>query len=237
MATEINALLREIHRLRKHLRDIKSEIDNLPRVKKAHLAKVAKQEAALKEMQDQVKHAKSTNNEREVSLKATHTQLQKYERQLNDMKSPKEVEGKQLEIKTAKTHIDELEEQILLGIGEIEEKVARVPAFEEQLKRVRAEFATFEADFKDREARLHDEFKSAGEQLAVADPQIPQAMRPLYDRLIKAHGADTLAMVKEKDRICSNCLTAVTVQSINELHKGMLTSCPSCGRIIYLDHT
>ncbi len=235
MATEINALFREIHRLRKHIREVKSEIENLPRLKKAHQAKVAKQEAALKDAQEQVKKAKSDNHGREVSLKSTEQQLQKYERQLNDMKSPKEVEAKEHEIATAKAHIGELEDQILNGMGEVEVKVAKVPAFEEQVKKAKAEYATFEAEFNEREERLKGEAKLAAEQLALAEPQIPATTRPIYDRLTKAHGADALAQVGRRDRICSNCLTAVTVQAINELTNGNLTCCNSCGRVVYLE--
>jgi predicted nucleic acid-binding Zn-ribbon protein len=235
MASDFNALLRDIHRLRRHIRELKNEVANLPRVKKAHEAKVAKQEKALKDAQDLLKKLKSTNNDREVSLKSTHQQLQKYEKQLNDMTTPKEVAAKQTEIAAAKTHIGELEEQILVGMTEIDDQTPKIPPLEEALKKAKAEFATFESEFKEREERLQREAKLATEELKKQEPLIPAAHRPQYDAIIKAFDADALAGVKERDRVCGNCLTAITVQAITELMKFHFVTCGNCGRMLYLE--
>lgn len=237
MSTDLNSILREVHRLRKHLRDLKNEIDNLPRLKKAHQARVAKQEQALKDAQESVKQVKAANHDREVSLKATHQQLVKYERQLNDMKTPKEVEAMQTEITNAKTHIGELEELILLGLNEIDERVAKLPVVEEQFKKAKNDFAGFDAEMKERAERLQGEYKLAADELKKIEPQVPSTVRPLFDRLVKAHDADALAQVKERDRMCGQCQMAVTAQYINEMIKGQFVCCNNCGRALYLERT
>ena len=238
MATmTLNSVLREIHRLRRHLRDLQNEIDGLPRLKKAHQAKVARQEKVLKDAQDAIKQLKAATNDTEVNLKTTHQRLQKHERQMNDLKSPKEVEAMQTEIANEKVLIVQHEESILAGMTEIDERVGKLPPIEDQLKKAKAEFAAFEAEFKEREARLLGELKLAQQELKKVDVQLPAEVRNHYERLVKAHGPDALAMIKERERSCGNCQNSVTVQNINELKQGRLLSCHTCGRVLYLVET
>ncbi len=232
MTATLNDVLREVHRLRKFLRDLQNEIDGLPRLKKAHEAKLARQEQNLKSAQDAIKHLKAENHEREVSLKSTHQQLQKYEKQMPDMKSPKEIEGKQTEIAAAKAAILQLEEQILASITEIEDASAQIPALEQLVKKAKAEFAAFEADTKERQERLLREKKGAETELKQAEVHLPAIIQTAYQRLVAAHGADALAMVNA--RICGHCLTSVTEQNLNELRQGRLLYCNTCGRLLYL---
>jgi uncharacterized protein len=233
MVATLNDVLREVHRLRKFLRDLQSELDNFPRLKKAHLAKIAKHEQTLKDAQDAVKHLKAANHDREVSIKATHTQLKKYEGQLPDMKHPKEIEAKQTEIANAKKTIQQLEEQVLTGITEIEERSAKLPHLEDQLKKTKTDFAAFESESKDRQDRMLREKKSAESELKKAEVHLPSAIHVSYGRLVAAHGPDALAVVTE--RICGNCLTSVTAQNLNELKQGRLLFCNSCGRVLYVN--
>jgi uncharacterized protein len=232
MVATLNDVLREVHRLRKFLRDLQAELDSLPRVKKAHLAKLAKHEQILKDAQDAVKHLKAANHDREVSIKATHQQLKKYEGQLPDMKHPKEIEAKQTEIANAKAAIQQLEEQVLTGITEIEESSAKIPTLEAQVKKTKAEFAAFEAESTDRQERMLREKKHAEAELKKTEVHLPSAIHVSYGRLVAAHGADALAVVTE--RICGNCFTSVTAQNLNELKQGRLLFCNSCGRVLYV---
>jgi uncharacterized protein len=232
MTATLNDVLREVHRLRKFLRDLQNEIDGLPRLKKAHEAKLARQEQNLKSAQDAIKHLKAANHEREVSLKSTHQQLQKYEKQMPDMKSPKEIEGKQTEIAAAKAGIAQLEEQILAGITDIEDASAKIPALEQAVKKAKADFAAFEADSKERHERLLREKQGAEKELKTTEVHLPPIIQTTYQRLVAAHGADALAVVTA--RICGHCLTSVTEQNLNELKQGRLLYCNTCGRVLYL---
>jgi uncharacterized protein len=235
MSANLSSVLREIHRLRRHLRDLRSQVEGLPRLKKAHQAKVARHEQLVKDAHDNVKRLKSANHEREVDLKATHQLLSKYERQLNDMTTPKEIEAMQHEIADARVRIGKLEEEILNGMTEIDEFVAKVPAIDELLKKAKAELANFDADAKDREDRLNREAKLAQVELQKVEEQVPPPVRTQLDRLIKAHGADALAGIKERDRTCSQCLMTITVSGVHELRVNHLVCCNNCGRVLYLE--
>lgn len=227
----IPTVLREIHRLRRHHRDLQTEIERLPRLLKAHQGKVAKQEQTLKQAQDDLKHLKVQAHDKEVNLKTTMQLLAKYEKQTNDMKSPKEVEAKEKEIATSKKTIEELEEQILLGLAEIDESTARIPQLDKAVKDAKAELAVFEKDSKERRQHLMAQVKLAEDELKKYETRLPATVRALYDRLIKSHGADALALVQKSS--CGHCHTSVTAQNVNELYQGHFVCCNSCGRMLY----
>jgi predicted nucleic acid-binding Zn-ribbon protein len=232
MSAQLPTVLREAHRLRRHLRELGEEIDRLPRTLKAHQAKVAKQEQALKEFLDGVKHLKVDLHDKETRLKAAGQQLAKYERQLSDMTTPKEVEARQTEIANTRTLIAGLEEQILAGMGDLDDRTAKAPEHEGLLKKAKADLATFAAESKERQDRLAREKKQAEEELTKIEAQIPDDVRGQYDRLVNAYGADALAAVK--GRSCGQCRSAVTSQNLHELLAGKFLCCGTCGRALYL---
>src|SRR5919202_130820 len=92
------AILRELHRLRRHARDLQAEIDRGPRALKAQQDKVARQEEALREAQEVIKRLKVETHDKELTLRGKQQQIAKHERQLNEATSKKEYDALQAEI-------------------------------------------------------------------------------------------------------------------------------------------
>src|SRR5690242_3069240 len=103
-------LFREIHRLRRFAHDLQEQIDRAPRQQKAQQAKVARQEELYRQAQDAIKHLKVDIHSKEVTLKTTHGQIAKYQKQLNEAESKKEYDALQHEINDARTACQRLEE-------------------------------------------------------------------------------------------------------------------------------
>ncbi|HEY2786496.1 MAG TPA: hypothetical protein VGJ05_16140, partial [Fimbriiglobus sp.] len=122
MATPVTSLFRSCHRLRKLLRDLQSEIDLGPRVLKLKQTWLTQEEAAHKEAHDAIKRLKLRLKDDEGTLKQAEQQLDKYERQLFEVTTMKEIEAKRTEIATTKTKIGTLEDAILTAMSEIEER-------------------------------------------------------------------------------------------------------------------
>ena len=75
------AILREVHRLRRHAKDLQTEIERLPRQLNAQKGKVVRQEDVLKQAQEGIKKLKVSIHEKEVSLKSKHQEIAKREKQ------------------------------------------------------------------------------------------------------------------------------------------------------------
>src|SRR5262245_38001582 len=228
----ISNVLREIHRLRKHASELQEQIDRAPVQLKAQKNKAAKTETTFAGAQEALKKAKVSILEREATLKSTHQQIAKYERQKDEATDPKAYEALQHEIAAAKKQAQAVEDEILEAMAGVEEQTAKLPELEATKKKVITEVAAFEGDQKERLARLSGELKSALEQLKAAEAQVPDDFRPQYQRLVNAYGADSLAAVE--GQTCSHCHMQITFQQQHEVTTGHFICCKSCGRGLYL---
>lgn len=234
MSTQtIPLLLREAHRLRRHLRELKSEIDLAPRVLKVREQKLAAAKQAHADAHDHIQKLKLKIRDDEGTLKQANAQLAKFEKQLNDAGSPKEYEGKQSEIRQAKEKIEALEEAILLGMEELEQKTADLPNVDRTWADAQAGFEQFKLDAKETLERLQADQKQTLGELAKIDAALPPAVKSQYDRLIKAYGPDGLTAVSGK--VCGQCRVAIAEQSRNEITAGKFVCCSTCGRALYME--
>lgn len=228
---EVGALLKELHRLRSHLHELQTRLDQGPKSLQAQKNKVAVQEAALKAAQDEIKKLKMSIHEKELSVKTTLGQIAKYEKQVESAANKKEYDALKHEIAEAKTRITTLEDESLVAMAELEEKIAALPAVEQKTAKVRADAAQFEKDYADKVARWQEEKTKAEAELAATETKIPDDMAPIYRRLVQNKGHDAIAAVEGK--VCQACNTEITSQASTELTRGILVICKSCSRLLY----
>jgi predicted nucleic acid-binding Zn-ribbon protein len=226
-------IMREIHRLRKFTRDLQEQIDRIPKQIKIHQAKVARQQDLLKEAQDAIKKLKVGVHEKEVSLKALHTQLTKYQKQLAEAASkPKEYEALQHEIAHAKAEASRIEDEALAEMGESEERTAKLPESEKAVRLAKEEAAAYEKGASERQAGLAAQLAEATAKLHEVEATVPSDVRGLYNRVVAAMGADAFGMVE--GRSCTACYTEMTAQAATDIQQQQFVICKSCGRILYL---
>lgn len=224
--------LKELHRIRKHLRDLKGEIDLGPRVMKIQEQTLETERQVHKDAHDSIGKLKLKIREEEGNLKQINTQLAKFEKQLNDAGSPKEYEGKQSEIRQAREKIAATEETILQTMEELDRKTAALPDADKQWADAQAAFEQFKIDAKERLERLQADQALHQKLLADQEATLPPAVKPTYDRLAKTYGADCLAGVD--GRVCQQCRTGITEQQKQDLVAGKFICCAKCARGLYV---
>lgn len=232
MSDELCSLFREIHRLRRFGRDLQDGIDRYPRALKTQKGRVTHAEEQLKEAQDAIKKLKVTQHQKEVDLKARETQLDRSQKKLAEAGSQKEFDALNSEIAQGKEACGHLEEEILTLMGEIEERTAGLPKYEQDLATVREEYARFETAATAKKVEQEGLLKQALLDLTEVEKRIPASLADQYHRCIKSKGADALSLVK--NRVCSACSTAITNQQNISLQNNQFVTCNSCGRILYL---
>jgi predicted nucleic acid-binding Zn-ribbon protein len=225
-------LLREIHRLHLHVRDLKNEIDDAPSALAAQKNRVTRAEEGLRSAQDTLKKLKVTAHDKEGALKAVFQQLAKYEKQRNEAQATKEFEALQHEIDHVKKQAATIEEEILAALSEIDERTAKLPEVEKSLAQVRAEAKQYESETQERETNLTNALERAQAELAALEEQLPVDIQPIYRRLIESYGADGMAAVQNKT--CAACYSTLTAHHFRQLEGGRFLQCQTCSKALYL---
>jgi predicted nucleic acid-binding Zn-ribbon protein len=225
-------ILREIHRLRRHARELQNRTDQAPRQLKAHHDRANRQHTALQEAQDTIKKLKVAQHEKEVSLKTAEAQIAKFEKQLNEVSSRREYDALRAEIAHAREKLGKIEDEILEAMARVEEGATAVPELDRKWKEAQAEVAQFEAANKGKQAELAAQRDQALKELAAVEATLPAEVRQTYDRLVAARNDDAFAAVT--NRTCKGCFTELTSQGYLELSQHKFVLCKACGRMIYL---
>jgi predicted nucleic acid-binding Zn-ribbon protein len=226
-------ILREVHRLRRHAKDLQDRIEQAPRQLRSQQGKVAYAEEKQKEGQETIKRLKVTTHELDVSLKALRQQIKKYEQQLNESTSKKEYDSLQAEIKAARQKDEKTENDILDAMLQTEEQTARLPEFEKAVKQAKADLAELDGELQTRVAQLEAQRQEALAQITAVEATLPPGdVRAQYERLIKALGEDAMSLVE--NRTCMACYTEITSQQSHNLLLEQFVLCKNCGRALYL---
>jgi predicted nucleic acid-binding Zn-ribbon protein len=225
-------ILREIHRLSRHAKELEREIERSPRLLKAQQTKVARQEETLREAQESLKHLKVAIHDKEVTLRGKNQEITKHERQLNEATSKKEYDALKAEIASERNACRKLEDDILNDMALSEERAAQLPELERAVQRAKDEVAQFDTANQARAADLKKELSQVSQNLQDIEATLPPDIQPTYQRLVTARGEDALAPVQ--NRTCTACYTEITAQNYNELVQAQFVLCKNCGRILYL---
>ncbi len=228
------AIFKEIHRLRRYIRDLEGRADQEPRLRKAQDDKVARHEAQLRQAQDGLKRLKIEIHQKEVSIKSAQDQIKKYEKQLKEnISNKKEYDALMAEIAGTKATIGKLEDETLELMGQSEDETKKLPDLEAALRKAKEEHARFDQDHAETLQRYAQERLKALEELKEQEALVPEDLRPHYNRFVAAKGPDALAAVANS--VCSACYTEVTPQMGSELRRGNYLICKNCGRILYAE--
>ncbi len=225
--------LKELHRLRRHIEDLDEKIAEAPRKLSIQQKRLANQEDALKAAQEHLKHLALQIRDKEGSVKATQTQIKKYEKQFDEAANKKEYDALKSEIAQEREHISKHEDEILAMMTETEEKAAQLPEVEKMTAKARADFAQFQKDLQELLERMAADKTRSLEELKATEATLSEDVRPQYDRMIAGKGIEALAGLR--GRICSACYTEITSEMIRMIKSEMFIQCKNCGRMLYIE--
>jgi predicted nucleic acid-binding Zn-ribbon protein len=229
---ELEALVR--------LQDVDGRIDRLSgelgkipaliEAEKTHLREfeenVAEAEAALEAMQKR-------QRETEGEIQMTDEKLRESRGKQSMVKTNEEYRALTREIETFQRKVGELEEGVLEcmeATGPLQEKVG------ESKKEVAAAQETINVALnkhEDARARIEHELEKARREREGAWSEVGPDWQGRYEQLRK--GLNGRAVVPMIDRTCQGCRMSETIQRFFEIRdsKDGISSCSSCGRIIY----
>jgi len=239
------SLQEKLHRLfllDQQMRGLRRRLDAAERRHTAQKRKLDQYETQLAELEAQLQQVKAHVQTLEGEADGVEARMSRLREQINTITSNKEYSAALVELNTFKLEKNKIEEQNL-------EQMARV----EELEAKRAEVATRRDEQRKLVEAAEQEVVAAREEVgerldavtaqrAEAAAVIPGETMRTFDRLVAQHDGEAMAPITEENRRrkeyhCGGCYLLVPVERLNSLMMGneSLITCPSCGRILYLE--
>ena len=170
--------------------------------------------------------------ELEARVKDIRTQMAKYKRQLNEVKTNKEYTALLKEIESSEREIDHMEEEIIsemLAADDIEKEIKEAgQKFNIEKEKYNQEKEIISQQKKEMEEKT----KELARQKDNLLPEIPSEQVSLYLKISRKKGGVALSPVK--DDFCAMCHMRIRPQVLNELRDtNKLILCENCGRILF----
>ncbi|ODS33110.1 MAG: hypothetical protein SCARUB_01734 [Candidatus Scalindua rubra] len=225
----------------KRLQSIKNKISELEEFKKCRKNDIQKKKELIdnKRILSEKRHEEKISIQKEIDskeleLKTDEEKVNKYNVQLNAIKTNKEYSALCSEIGCKKADMSLLEDEILSTMSKLEvvdkegkELTEELKCDEESLKEL---IINVDADVKRTDSEIGKLQKDQEQYINLLDEE---SLR-YYKRLSNIKGGK--AVVAIIGNVCGGCYMNITTQTLNLLISGKeLVFCPSCSRILYLD--
>ncbi len=213
---EISRLNQEIAALPKRVAAIESKLADVT-------AQVEKAKGALKEVE--VRRRKQESDIQSLQQKAS-----KYRDQTLSVKTNQEYRALLDEVQFAEAEIRKVEDKILDGMLETEQR-------QKEIKSAEAELNARKAEVEQEKAQARAKTEEDQKQLATLAPRRNQLRGVIdadllrhYDRLLKLRGS---AMAEAADEKCTACQVILRPQVFQDVRSDKILTCSSCNRILY----
>ncbi|MBU1261823.1 hypothetical protein KJ640_02585 [bacterium] len=188
--------------------------------------KTETEEANLEAKKKEIRH-----KERELSLAEDETK--KFRAHFYQVKTQKEAEALDHEIKKVDNKIETLTEESLLLMDEITEKEKERAKRKEGLAELEREFSERKKKAERDTEDIEKEVNGLSEKRKEVTEKIDENLLSLYEKI--RQNKDNIALSKVIGNICSACSINIRPQLLNEVKEGaVIVRCESCLRILYV---
>jgi len=230
MPTVLN-VLRNLHRIHQQLADIQAQLDRCPKLLKASQTKVVQAESAFSDQKGQIQQLQLAAKEQELVLEERAAKITDRQARLKECSSNKEYQALKDEIQSEEQANSDLSDQILLAYEAIDQQQEKAAELEGTLSEAQQVLATTTTQVTERESSLRVDLERIQSELSSTEKELPAEFVGEYKRITAARGEDALGEVSEN--CCGNCYQQITAQMMNDVLTGKLTTCGSCGAILY----
>lgn len=168
----------------------------------------------------------------EAEVQDTNAQIEKYKRQLNNIKTNIEYKSLLKEIDNSQSKIRKMEEQILEEMLQADELGIKIKEAENEAKEINKKLSEEKEILIKESHKRGEEKQHLTQEKNQITPSIPAKLINLYNTIFKKNIGIVLSPVT--DDFCSICQIRIRPQVINELKaQNEIILCENCGRILY----
>jgi predicted nucleic acid-binding Zn-ribbon protein len=231
VATEFANLIK-LQKLDIEIRNTSVLLDDIPN----QIKEIDKEsEASLKivqEAKDRFSQNQKKRRSLESELQDTKEKIEKYKRQLNEVKTNKEYSSLLKEIEETNAKIDYLEEEIIGEMLSADDIEKEIKAASKKSEEVQEELSKKKESISQEKTKAEEKLKGLEAEREELLPKIPSDQIKLYKQISKIKNGIVLSPVTEE--FCTMCHMRVRPQMVNELiAETQIITCENCGRILY----
>lgn len=233
MLDDVRALLILQNRDRR-LMAIAKDLEKLPHDEARAKTKLADDQAAVAKAKDAVTQAEIALKNLELDAETRKTTISRLKVQQFETRKNEEYQALANEVTRYEKEIDGLETRELELMEQIDGYRTTLKAAQDALTRTQKLVDEDLASIRQRHARMQAEQAEVQAERQKLTADVPEAILPLYERLMKSKNG--LALSRMHEGKCEGChmklipSTVVSVQSSKEI-----TRCEDCGRILYTE--
>ena len=218
----------------KRLLTIAKDLAKLPQEEARSRAKLAGDEAAVKQAKDALTEVELRVKKIEMDAETRRTTVKRLRVQQFETKKNEEYNALGHEITRYDKEVDEFETKELQAMEEVDGFRIIFQQANEELGKTRAIVDADLVTIRERHARMEEQQKELRAERDKLVQSVSEDVLPLYEKLLKSK--DGTAIVTLRGGKCTGCnmkviaSTAIAVQSEKEI-----TQCENCGRILAMD--
>ncbi len=232
MLDDVRALLILQDRDRR-LMGLAKDLEKLPQDEARARTKLASDEAAIARAHDAVLDCDLRMKRLELDVGTRRTTIQRLKIQQFETRKNEEYQALLHEITRYEKEVDDLETRELELMEEMDGYRAVHTAAEKAGAHTRTLIAEDLTAIQTRRERLENERKEVEAERVLLASRIPEAILPLYQRLMKSKSGVALAPIDEGK--CGGCHMRLIASTVVAVHSGKeIARCEDCGRILYV---
>lgn len=225
-------ILVELQKLDSAIFNLKRELSLQPDQQKKLELDFDKKKVHLKAAEDALKAEQVKQKDKENTLGSMEEKIKKLQAQLYQLKSNKEYQAMEFEIKAAKADKSLLEEEILVMMDSVESSKQKVAKEKSLLAEEEKKFKEDIEVLKKKASQIQAELVGLEEKRKTYVPNIDKKFLDQYERVLVKR--DGVALVPLKEGTCGGCHLKLPPQVANEIQmQDKIIFCESCARMLY----
>jgi predicted nucleic acid-binding Zn-ribbon protein len=225
-------LMQELAGLDKREKRLRARAEEVPLLIEETRKKINDAEAEVAKTKNEAEEQKKIMRSLELEIQAMTDKLDKYSKQLLDVKTNKEFQSLRKEMSDVETAISEREDQLLETMDLLDGSTRLVEDTGGKAHEVRVKegknLKKLEEELEDTEVQLIEVSEKRNRAIERLSPQL----REEYLK-IRAHYAGD-AIVSVEGGVCTGCYVNIPPNVVGELHAVKnIIRCEQCGRFLY----
>jgi predicted nucleic acid-binding Zn-ribbon protein len=212
--------------------EIENEINDIPKILETKTEVLNRAKKTFIEKNERSEKLKEKIRKLQIQMEdATHSR-EEYEKQMDLIKTQKEYEALDKEIKDASEKEQSLRREIQKEQKELEEIGEELEKRTRQISMDEEELEELKTKIESESAAKKKEWQSLRNQEEKISPGLDEEVLFKFERIIKSKAGTGIVAIK--NGVCSGCHMILPKQFVNEVREEKdINFCPYCSRILY----